>query len=130
MTKKWFGWRLGLGSAGFVVAAAAVLLGAPSASAVSGAINTTDDPLTNPCLHGPTPSVNCNLYGAKGDVWLSGSPIEASLGDGTYIFAVLDPGGQKNPNDGISGNLSSPDGPAAQREFSISAGTITNLGTH
>lgn len=104
--------------------------------ALAGAINTTTDAgqqvngnPTGVCLNGPDPSVNCNIYSQQEDVFLSGSPVQASLGAGTYYFAVLDPGGQRNPNPGADDLLSS-DG-AIQREFSLnSAGMITNLGDH
>ena len=81
-----------------LAAAVAALVIVPLA--VAGAINTTTDPgqtvgtqTTLDCLNGPTPSVNCNLYQQKEDVFLSGSPIAAALGAGTYFFAVLAPGG-------------------------------------
>jgi hypothetical protein len=104
--------------------------------ALAAAINTTDDPnqqvnsqTTGACVHGPSPSVNCNLYDQKEDVFLSGSPSPSDAG--TYFFAVLSPGGQKDANDGSANNLSSPIDTAADREFSLAAdGTIKNLGTH
>lgn len=122
--------KLGLRSrvAGLVTIAAAaaailfVIAGA-SASPVTGAVNTTDDPgfagpptsgallgaPTQACLNGgthSTPAVNCNIYQNKTDVFLSGSPNPAALGAGTYFFAVLVPGGQPDPNDGGAKNLS------------------------
>jgi hypothetical protein len=143
----------------FVVAAAAVV-GGPAASAVTGAVSTTDNPgyadtQGNPlpytdqaCLNGQ--GINCNIYLDKRDVWMSGLPISARLGAGTYFFSVQVPGGQPTPNDGGAKNLSDttvdpwstgdtnadgsaiPSGDAAiQREFSIAGdGTITNLGDH
>ncbi len=50
--------------------------------------------------------VNCNIYGAKEYVWLNGGPEGATLPEGWYFFAVLEPGGQPNPNDGGEKNLS------------------------
>jgi hypothetical protein len=104
--------------------------------AVAAAVNTTDDPgqtvngtLTLACLHGQSPSVNCNIYAQKEDVFLSGSPTPASLDPGTYYFAVVSPGGQPDPNPGAADLLSND--AAVQREFSInSSGVITNLGNH
>jgi hypothetical protein len=45
-------------------------------------------------------AINCNIYGAKEYVWLNGGPDANILKeDGEYFFAVLEPGGQPNPND-------------------------------
>jgi hypothetical protein len=118
---------------GLVIALAALVV-VPLAFA--GAINTTTDPgqtvngkTTEVCINGPDPSVNCNIYQQKEDVFLSGSPVQASLGSGTYYFAVVSPGGQPDPNPGAPDLLSSDDG--IQREFSLdNAGAITNLGDH
>ena len=139
--------------AALVVPLLAVLPVTP-ANAVSGAVSTTDNPgVESPtgytgkaCLNGQ--GVNCNIYLDKRDVWLSGLPVSAALGAGTYFFAVLSPGGQPNPNDcaplkanGDPANLSDTSpcettntgaGDTWQdRKFSVNgAGTITNLGTH
>jgi hypothetical protein len=138
-------YRWGLTS--LIVVAAAMVFGGGSAVAgpVTGAVSTTDNPgfvdANNPngvdgaCLNGPphtTPQVNCNIYQDKTDVWLSGLPVQASLGAGTYFFAVLDPGSQNpGPNDGSAGNLSSSFDAWTNREFSVDAsGNITNLGGH
>jgi hypothetical protein len=128
--------------------AALVLLMAAGASAhVTGAVNTSDDPgwagpdqnaatplgaPTQACLNGPahlTPAINCNIYAAKTDVFLSGSPNPAALAAGTYFFAVLAPGGQPDPNDSGVKNLSAqfPD-LVTNREFSSDGlGGITPL---
>ena len=72
-------------------------------SAVSGAAFTTfnahvDGSSKNVCKQ---TAINCNHYGAKEYVWLNGGPAANGLGpDGQYFFAVLEPGGQPNPNDG------------------------------
>src|SRR6476661_8527643 len=94
----------------------AMVATATPASAVTNAVSTTTnvgydsgtDPKTGngACLHGNTQGGtvdvgNCNQYGDKRDVWLSNLP--STLKDGTYFFAVLDPGGQRNPNDGVDG---------------------------
>jgi hypothetical protein len=119
--------------------AVAILLGASSALAnVAGAGFTTDDPaVTAACLNGPshlTPSVNCNIYGAKEDVWINGGPSggQNHLSDGSYFFAVLDPGGQPDPNDGSAKNLSSPNDAYTDRTFTVSGGHVdgTYLGPH
>jgi hypothetical protein len=119
-----------------------------AAAIVAGAGFTTNDPNIDgngSCLNGPpssTPKVNCNLYGSKNFVWINGGPSNGAnaLTAGTYFFAVLDPGGQKDPNDGTDGNLSdaspttnTPGGDAyTNREFTVaSSGKIaTSLGTH
>ena len=119
------------------IASLPFLVQAASAN-VNGAAFTTDDPaVTNPCLNGPshtTPSVNCNIYGAKEDVWINGGPSggQNHLSDGSYFFAVLDPGGQPDPNDGAAKNLSSPNDSYGDRTFSVSGGHIdgTYLGPH
>jgi hypothetical protein len=136
MSGERFGLRPRVAGLTVVAAVAAALIIVPLA--LAGAINTTTDPgqtvngkTTLACINGPDPSVNCNIYEQKEDVFLSGSPISASLGAGTYFFAVLEPGGQPNPNDGSAKNLSSPKDDAADREFSINgSGVITNLGNH
>src|SRR4249919_3198341 len=51
------------------------------------------------CQNG-NPKVNCNIYDGADYVWLNGGPVNAALGDGTFFFAVVSPGGQSNPNDG------------------------------
>jgi hypothetical protein len=118
------------------VGVAVLVTAAPAAAKVTGAVSTTDDADFNgasACLNGNGTGVgdtNCNIYANKTDVFLSGLPVTASLGDGTYFFAVLDPRGQQDPNDGTSGNLSSPVDSWQAREFSVNGGTITNLGTH
>ncbi|HEY5730911.1 MAG TPA: hypothetical protein VIS72_12730 [Anaerolineales bacterium] len=71
-------------------------------SAVSGAAFTTfnahvDGAGKDVCKQ---TAINCNHYGAKEYVWLNGGPTANGLGpDGDYFFAVLEPGGQPNPND-------------------------------
>jgi len=112
-----------------------------AAASVTGAISTTtniyaisgagSDGGTGFCLNGgpgaqTTDPTNCNLYSDKADVWLSGLPGPASLADGTYFFAVLDPGGQPNPNDGGLKNLSSGSGDYTTREFTVSGGAIVS----
>lgn len=119
---------------GLVALAALVLV----PFALAGAINTTTDSgqsvgtaTTGVCLNGPDPSVNCNIYSQKEDVFLSGSPTAASLDTGTYYFAVLDPGGQRDPNPGAPKLLSND--ATQQREFSITnsaIGTISYTGNH
>ena len=74
--------------------------------------------------------VNCNLYDDKQYVWLNGGPISAALGDGKFFFAVLAPGGQADPNDGTSNNLSDDYDTYLNRTFSIAAGVLTYGGSH
>src|SRR5262245_43993859 len=71
-----------------------------AAHAVTGAAFTTVNETvdgTGHCANG-NPQVNCNIYDGKQYVWLSGGPVTASLGAGTYFFSVMAPGGQANPN--------------------------------
>jgi hypothetical protein len=113
-------------------------------SAFAGAAYTTDNPgVTDACLNGnpghTTPGVNCNIYDAKEDVWINGGPSQGQneLTPGTYFFAVLEPGGQPDPNDGGAKNLSdedpaggiddSPGDPYTNRIFTVGAnGHITS----
>jgi hypothetical protein len=118
-----------------VAAATSVSSAAPVTHAVSTTTNVNATTGNGACLNGgPNAAtedpVNCNSYDSKADVWLSGLPNSAALGAGTYFFAVLDPGGQADPNDGATKNLSNSD-THSDRSFSIdSSGAITNLGTH
>jgi hypothetical protein len=79
------------------------------------------------CQNG-NPQVNCNIYEAAQYVWLDGGPAIAELGDGTYLFAVVQPGGQQNPNDGSPGLLSTD--PYTNRTFSVLDGKLSYSGTH
>lgn len=55
-------------------------------------------------------ATNCNIYGAKEYVWLNGGPDANHLKpDGLYFFAVLEPGGQPDPNDQGGGEGGVPD---------------------
>jgi hypothetical protein len=107
---------------------------APSALAVSGAGYTTVNPAvdgSNHCKNG-NPGVNCNIYDGKEFVWLNGGPAANGLGpDGQYFFAVLEPGGQPNPNDGGPKNLSDDFDSVANRTFTVSGGEVSAYGgTH
>ncbi len=84
---------------------------------------------TGHCLNG-NPSVNCNIYDGKGFVWLNGGPSVAYVGNGTYFFAVLAPGGQADPNDGAANNLSDDFDAYTNRTFSVSGGTVSYSGLH
>jgi hypothetical protein len=116
-----------------------------AAMAVSGAISTTDNegfvgPGTyenQACLNGQ--GIDCNIYLQKEDVWFSGLPVSAALGEGTYFFAVLSPGGQAAPNDdgtnqsnGELANLSDNVDAYTNRTFTVDgSGNITAYsGTH
>jgi len=119
-----------------------------SAWAVTGAAFTTTNPAS---LGGPDPdghckngneAVNCNIYDGKQYVWLNGGPLSASVGDGTYFFAVLVPGGQPTPNDATTvpdpvlspltpKNLSDDFDAYTDRTFTVIGGVITAYaGTH
>jgi hypothetical protein len=115
MKRRGFGWRHRVAGLTLIAAAVSVLflVAGAAANPVSGAISTTDNPtwtdtydayVNTACLNGQ--GVNCNIYNDKRDVWLSGLPVHAALGAGTYFFAVLSPGGQPNPNDcaGVKNN--------------------------
>lgn len=110
---------------------------AASAPPVTGAAFTTTNAAedgTAGCLNGVyAPDVNnCNIYSGKKFVWLSGGPATAYVGDGTYFFAVLAPGGQADPNDGAVKNLSDDvtGTPLSDRTYSVTGATITYGGSH
>jgi len=101
---------------------------------VSGAAFTTfnaaaDGPGKDVCKN---TAINCNIYGAKEYVWLNGGPAANGLGpDGAYFFAVLEPGGQPNPNDGGAKNLSDDYDTYTNRTFTVSGGEVSAYqGTH
>lgn len=102
-----------------------------TASAVSGAAYTT----FNPWVDGDfkdvckNTQINCNIYGAKPDVWLNGGPAANGLGpDGEYFFAVLVPGGQPDPNDGGVKNLSDDYDFIPDRTFTVEDGEVSSYG--
>ena len=123
---------------------------------VSGAAFTTTNPAVDRplgtdggtpklCFNGQDPqggTNNCNLYAEKQYVWLSGGPVAAALENGSYYFAVLEPGGQPNPLDGAPKNLSDATtddrGSAASgggdawtdRDFTVTDGAISYSGPH
>jgi hypothetical protein len=119
-----------------LAALAALAVAAPTAGAVSGAAFTTVNEAVDGAGHcqNGNPAVNCNIYDGKQFVWLNGGPAAAALGDGTYFFAVLVPGGQLDPNDGGAKNLSDgANGTFQTRTFSVAGGTVsypTPPGTH
>ena len=100
----------------------------PTTGAAFTTVNETVDG-TGHCKNG-NPAVNCNIYDGKQYVWMNGGPLAASIGPGTYFFAVLDPGGQADPNDGAPKNLSDDFDAYTDRTFSISGGTISYSGPH
>jgi hypothetical protein len=121
-----------VGAPFLLAASASTAAPAPVTQAISSTTNVTAPTGNGACLNGPSDAVNCNLYSSKEDVWLSGLPNAAVLGDGTYFFAVLVPGGQLDPNDGGAANLSDQPGGDAytNRTFSIDNGTISYAGDH
>jgi len=117
---------------GAFIAAVALLAMAPASSFAAGNdVNTTVAQDDGACQNGDG-EPNCNLYLDKSDVYLSGAQHINGKGlkDGDYFFAVLDPGGQADPNDGAAKNLSSPNDDYAARKFNVANGVITNQGTH
>src|SRR5919198_435530 len=91
-----------------LAASGTLLYPGPTAQAVTGAAFTTTNTNmdgTGHCKNG-NEDVNCNIYDGKQYVWLNGGPKTAYVGDGSYFFAVLQPGGQPDPNDGGAKNLS------------------------
>jgi len=108
-----------------------LLLTVAGATAVSGAAFTT----FNPSVDGSGADVcknsiiNCNIYGMKEYVWLNGGPTANGLGpDGEYFFAVLEPGGQPNPNDqgGVADkNLSDDFDLYTNRQFTVTDGEVS-----
>jgi len=120
-----------------VVALAGGLLGVTAGAAsantpVSGAAFTTVNETvdgTGHCKNG-NPATNCNIYDGKQYVWLNGGPSTAYVGDGTYFFAVLAPGGQADPNDGAAKNLSDNFDSHTNRTFTVSGGTVSYGGSH
>ncbi len=103
-------------------------------SAVSGAAFTTFNPWVDGLFKEVCKNsmINCNIYGAKPDVWLNGGPTANGLGpDGQYFFAVLVPGGQPNPNDGGAKNLSDDYDSYTNRTFTVVDGEVASYGgTH
>src|SRR6266513_6273102 len=106
-SRRWFA----AGASAFGILVVAALAGTATVSAaspVTGAgfttVNEAQDG-TGHC-HNGNPNINCNIYDGKAYVWLNGGPSVAYVGDGTYFFAVLTPGGQADPNDGAPNNLS------------------------
>jgi hypothetical protein len=74
-------------------------------------------------------AVNCTHYTEKTAVYLSGIPVNDArgLGDGTYYFTVIEPGGQNTApfNELNPKNLSAAGGDLkANRTFSLSGGEI------
>jgi hypothetical protein len=132
MSFRGFG-RFGRGAsfAGVVIAAVLLALPVTATAAPPAAFTTVNETVDGPdrCKNG-NPAVNCNVYTGKEFVWLNGGPAAAALGDGSYFFAVLEPGGQADPNDGTAKNLSSGFDSYADRTFSVSGGTLSYTGTH
>src|SRR4051812_15561148 len=118
---------------------AAFVFAATANAQVAGAGFTTSNPdVDGPgtCLNGPG-IVNCNIYTDKQRVWINGGPDKvgpSALSNGTYFFAVLEPGGQPDPNDGGAKNLSDLDStggfddtcgdPFTNRTFTVTNGDI------
>jgi hypothetical protein len=115
-----------------VATAALFLVSSSGATPVNGAAFTTVNEGvdgTGHCQNG-NPNVNCNIYDGKQFVWLNGGPSTAYVGDGSYFFAVLEPGGQADPNDGGAKNLSDDVDAYGNRTFSVSGGTVAYTESH
>src|SRR3954471_16100234 len=107
---------------------ATALANSPVTGAAFTTVNETADGAGH-CQNG-NPNNNCNIYDGKQYVWLNGGPSVAYVGDGEYFFAVLEPGGQADPNDGAAKNLSDDFDTHSIRTFTVSGGTVTYGGTH
>ncbi len=113
--RKWLR-RVAVALLGTGLAAVIPVFAMSAFASVAGGVNTTS--LTAAlCLNGS--QINCNNYGSKADVYLSGNPSQLTAG--TYFYAVVDPGGQPNPNDGAPKNLSSSCDQYTNREFTVDA---------
>jgi hypothetical protein len=124
-----------------VVPRGPALIHSPVTGAVFTSTNPSDDldPSNdhNLCINAKdsdAPAIDCNIYLSKNFVWLSGGPGPSGLPDGVYLFAVLDPGGQQDPNDGAAANLSdaTPGGgdDYTNRIFTVTGGLVGYSGTH
>ena len=105
------------------------------ASAVGGASFTTFNTHVDGKDVCKQTEINCNHYGAKEYVWLNGGPDANHLKpDGEYFFAVLEPGGQPDPNDqgGVTDkNLSDDWDDYTNRTFTVFEGEVSAYGgTH
>jgi hypothetical protein len=118
----------------FLLVAVLLLTLVGQAASVSGAAFTTFNPWVDGLFKDVCKNsiINCNIYGAKPDVWLNGGPAANGLGpDGQYFFAVLVPGGQPNPNDGGAKNLSDDYDAYTNRTFTVTDGEVSYYGgTH
>jgi hypothetical protein len=115
-----------------MVVALTITVGASANTPVSGAAFTTVNESvdgSDHCKNG-NPNVNCNIYDGKQYVWLNGGPSVAYVGDGDYFFAVLEPGGQADPNDGGANNLSDNYDAYTNRTFTVSGGVVSYGGSH
>jgi hypothetical protein len=125
---------LGLGTLVTLIVATGAFSFAPAFAntPVSGAAFTstnTNVDGTGHCQNG-NEDINCNIYDGKQYVWLNGGPSTAYVGDGSYFFAVLAPGGQADPKDGAANNLSDDFDAYTNRTFSVSSGVVSYGGSH
>jgi hypothetical protein len=112
--------RIGFGAiVGALISAFIVIVTvtAPSASAAPPAAFTTN---------ADGSAVNANHYQDKCDVYINGGPVSADVGDGSFVFAVLAPSGQADPN---GPDLLSTDS-NANRTFTSNGGSVSYGGTH
>lgn len=99
------------------------------ASSPSGPVFTVFNPYVEPVEGNKCNllSPNCTVFGAKEFVWLKGDPVGGTgMPDGEYFFAVLVPGGNQDPNDGGTKNLSDDYGAYTKRAFTVTGGHISD----
>lgn len=99
-----------------IVAASLVAMSGSATATSSASFTTTSD----------GSAVNANQYASKCEVYINGGPSNAVLPDGNYVFSVLAPSGQSDPNG--SGLLSNDSN--ANRTFTMSGGSMSYSGTH
>jgi hypothetical protein len=84
----------------FLLVLAPAAFAGTAGGGVNGAVYTTIDVALDGPGHCQNSAINCNIYSGKQFVWLNGGPTSNHLTPaGLYFFAVLNPGGQPNPND-------------------------------
>ena len=127
-------WKLiALSAAMITCAAISPTAFAGQAPVTGGVFTTVNEGVDGPgkCKNG-SPNINCNHYAGKPYVWLNGGPASNGLTpNGQYFFAVLEPGGQPDPNDGTPKNLSDNFDTYQNRKFTVTNGEVSAYaGTH
>jgi len=106
-----------------IVASALLLIAAQTVALAGNALANSPATFTT---NSDGSAVNANHYATKCDPYLNGGPVNAVLPDGSYVFFVLAPSGQADPN---GSDLLSTDA-NANRTFSLSGGNVVYNGTH